>query len=93
MQRKYTVSSVSFVIPMTVGFSSNETEENYSIQVHVDMMNGEVYFLDDKIDGIDYEDLKEEIFLKVRPRLIQQPTIPEGIEDRVKKISSSKKPL
>lgn len=79
---------------MTVGFSSNETDESYSIQVHVDMMNGEIYFLDDKIDGVDYEDLKEEIFLKVRPRLIEQPSIPDGIEDRVKRISStSKKPL
>ena len=93
MQRKYTVSSVSFVIPMTVGFSSHETDETYSIQVHVDMMNGDVYFLDDKIDGIDYEDLKEEIFLKVRPKLLEQPTIPEGIEERVKKISLNKKPL
>ena len=65
MQRKYSVSSVSFVIPMTVGFSSNENDESYSIQVHVDMMNGEIYFLDDKIDGIDYEDLKEEIFLEI----------------------------
>lgn len=76
---------------MTVGFSSSETDESYSIQVHVDMMNDGVHFLDDPIDGIDYDDLREEILLQIRPKIHEAPKIPDGIEERVRKMSSSKK--
>ena len=82
---------MSYVIPMTVGFSSSDNDQSYSIQVHVDMMNDRVHFLDDPIDGIDYDDLREEILLQIRPKIHEAPKMPDGIGERVKKISSGRK--
>lgn len=77
-------------MPVTIDFVVEETGQTHRIQTHVDMMNDRVFFLSSRIDGIDYEDLEQEILMKVRPNLYESPRMPEGMEDKVKKMMDPK---
>lgn len=90
MERKYKIQNSSIVMPVTIDFLVEETGQTHQIQTHVDMMNDRVFFLGSRIYGIDYEDLEQEILMKVRPNFYQTPRIPEGMEEKMKKLMDSK---
>lgn len=90
MERKYKIDGASIVMPVTIDFICSKHQTNYQVQTHVDLMNDRVFFLGDKIEGIDYDDLEQEILLKVRPNLYESPRMPEGIEEKMKKATEPK---
>jgi hypothetical protein len=49
------------------------------------MTNDKVYFIGDVIEGIDYEDLEQEVLFKLRPELLEAPVMPDELKEKIAK--------
>jgi uncharacterized lipoprotein YbaY len=85
MERKYKVSLVAAIIPMMIDFNKIESGDSYKIHANVDMTNDRVYFIGDEIEGIDYEDLEQEVLFNLRPVLLEAPAMPDDLKEKIAK--------
>ncbi len=85
MERKYKVSSAAPIISMMINFNEIESGDNHTIHANVDMTNDKVYFIGDVIEGIDYEDLEQEVLFKLRPELLEAPVMPDELKEKIAK--------
>ena len=94
MERKYKVTSATSVMKMIVTFNKIEDEsgEPITVPVLVDYFNNRIFYEGDpkQLDGIDLEDLQEEILAFLRPPLLEQPEIPPELLQRIADVRSGK---
>lgn len=87
MERKYNITSGSVVVSMV--FTINKIEmPNDPITIHaaVDVANEKVYFVGDKQDDVDYEDLEAEIINFLQPTLSEAPQLPADIFTKIEEM-------
>lgn len=70
---------------MVVSFSPSkgENEDPVLVNVKVDYFNNRVFFDDKSMDGVDYEDLEQEILCYLRPSIVEKPELPPEIMQRI----------
>lgn len=87
MERKYKVTSATSVIKMIVTFN-DVNEVFYEIHVGVDYFNERVFFEGDPIEGVDYQDLEQEILVYLRPPVIEKPRLNPEMMRRISDVKS-----
>jgi hypothetical protein len=90
MERKYKVTSANSLIKMIVTFNkiNDEISEPIMIHVGVDYFNERVFFEGDLIEGVDYQDLEQEILVYLRPPVIEKPRLNPEIMQRISDVKS-----
>lgn len=90
MERKYQIGAAHILVPMTIRFRKTDEQDFETISVGVDYAQERVFFNGEKIPGIDYDDLEQEILAHLRPEAPAAPNIPEmsSIMERIAKVRS-----
>lgn len=88
MERKYKIASAYSIIPMLVNFKQLDSDEIVSVSIAVNYTQDQVVFHGEKIVGIDYDDLEQEILSYIRPSTIETPKIPVDVLERISKVRS-----
>ena len=86
MERKYQVKSAFTILPMLVNVKKKDSDEFFSVSIGVDYSQDKIVFNGEKIPGIDYYDLEQEILSFLRPPIVTPPTISPDILDQVRKV-------
>jgi hypothetical protein len=78
--RKYEIVFANTVLSMVVGYkkTNDGLSSQETVYVGVDLANDKVYF-DNKVDGIDYDDLEQEILINLKPPFLEKPEIPKDM--------------
>jgi len=90
MERKYQIATAYALVPMMVKFRKSDSEDGefITISVGVNYAQDQIVFNGSQMDGIDYDDLEQEILSYLRPGVPVTPNIPADIMDRVSKVRS-----
>lgn len=90
MERKYQIVAAHVLVPMTVRFRKLDSEESefVTVSVGVNYAQDQVVFNSERIEGVDYDDLEQEILAYLRPGTPSTPNIPADIMERVAKVRS-----
>ena len=90
MERKYQVTSANSLMKMIVTFNKIEDGDPEPIIIHVgvDYFNDRVFFEDESIPGVDYQDLEQEILVYLRPPMIEQPKLNPEMMQRISNVKS-----
>jgi hypothetical protein len=82
--RKYEIVFANTVLSMVVAYK--KTNDNLSspetVYVGVDLANDKVYF-DNKVEGIDYDDLEQEILVALKPPFLEKPEMPKDVLNKM----------
>lgn len=93
MERKYNITSAVSVMKMIVTLNkADEPGEPITLPISVDYLNSRVFFEGDpkQTEGLDLEDLQEEILAFLRPPLLEQPEIPPELLQHIADVRSGK---
>ena len=82
MNSKYKIRSSSAIVSMSISFSPAEGGDPSQMVVDVDFANDRVYF-GEKVEGIDYGELEQEILRHLRPEGLQAPVISSEIRKQI----------
>lgn len=90
MNKKYTITSVSSLVPLVVRLKDSNNEF-INIEVKVDYQNDQVYFdnLPHELEGVDLDDLKQKILDYFKPPDIE---IPEDLYEYINKAQEITQP-
>lgn len=90
MNRKYKIVSAYTIMPMVIYVRKQDSEEMEPIimSIGVNYSQDKIIFNGELLDGIDYEDLEQEILAYLRPATVETPVISKDIMDRVRKVRS-----
>ena len=94
MDRKYEIVAAHTLMPMFVQYRkrfndfNDEDELSATISVGVNYAQDKIVFNGERIDGVDYDDLEQEILAYLRPGIPLAPNISPEIMDRIAKVRS-----
>lgn len=90
MQRKYEITNGASIVNMVFTVKKLDSGEFVTIHAAVDVFNEEVYFIGDKDQGLDYDDIKQEILLYLQPVVHDAPVLPPEILDKITQVQQGR---
>jgi hypothetical protein len=90
MERKYEITAAASIVNMVFTVKKLDNGEFISIHAAVDVFNDQVYFVGDKIEGVDYDELKQDILVYLQPVVNDAPAIPPEILNKITQVQQGR---